>query len=172
MATGSDTTVREAEDGDVAAFAQFFTTAWRQAGPDALGFTGATDEVIAELTTPDAVRERIGGPERRMFLAWHRERVVGFSATRRIDDATVELAGIIVLPSFAGMGIGTTLVEAALQRAREDRYRSMIVRTETSNHPARAFYERRGFAVTATDVEKVGDLVVEVWELSRPVWPG
>jgi hypothetical protein len=84
---------REASEADIDAFAEFFKAAWQQSGPDAPGFAGATDEVIAELTTRDAIRERIGGPDRRMFLAWQDERVVGFAATKRIDIDTVELAG-------------------------------------------------------------------------------
>jgi hypothetical protein len=81
--------VREAFEVDVDAFAEFFVAAWRQSGPDAPGFVGATDEVIAELTTRDAVRERIGGPDRRMFLAWADDCVVGFAATKRINVDTV-----------------------------------------------------------------------------------
>ncbi len=66
----SEVLVTEATQDDVAAFAAFFWEAWREAGPDAPGFAGATDDVITELTTPEAIRQRIGGPERRMFLAW------------------------------------------------------------------------------------------------------
>jgi ribosomal protein S18 acetylase RimI-like enzyme len=159
--------VREASDVDIEGIAQFFTEAWRQSGPDAPGFVGATDEVIAELTTRDALRERIGGPDRRMFLVREDGRVVGFAATKRIDPETVELAGIIVLPSCAGRGVGTALVDEALGRAKDERYRTMIVRTETTNHSARAFYEARGFVLGRIAVEQVDDISVEVWELSR-----
>ncbi len=81
--------VTEATDAEVDAFATFFWEAWRQAGPDAPGFVGASDQVIADLTTAEAFAERIGGPERRMFLAWEDERVVGFAATKRVDADTV-----------------------------------------------------------------------------------
>lgn len=159
--------VREASERDIDAFADFFVTAWRQSGPNAPGFAGATDEVIAELTTRDAICERIGGPERRMLLAWQDERVVGFAATRRIDVDSVELAGIIVLPSSAGRGIGTALVDEALRLMKDEPYRSMIVRTETTNDLARAFYEARGFTLARVAVEHVEDFSVEVCELSR-----
>jgi predicted N-acetyltransferase YhbS len=121
--------VREASEVDIDAFAEFFKAAWRQSGPDAPGFAGATDEVIAELTTRDAIRERIGGPDRRMFFAWEDDRVVGFAATKRIDIGTVELAGIIVLPTCAGRGVGTELVHEALRATKDESYRTMIVRT-------------------------------------------
>jgi ribosomal protein S18 acetylase RimI-like enzyme len=158
--------VAEATDGDVDAFAAFFCEAWRQAGPDAPGFTGATDDVIAELTAPAAVRERIGGPERRMFLAWEGDRVVGFSATRHIDDATVELAGIIVLEAMAGRGVGSHLVTATVASAREASYRTMIVRTELTNDRAIGFYEHCGFTVARSAIEHLDDGEVEVCELA------
>jgi ribosomal protein S18 acetylase RimI-like enzyme len=159
--------VREASEVDIDAFAEFFKAAWRQSGPDAPGFAGATDEVIAELTTRDAIRERIGGPDRRMFFAWEDDRVVGFAATKRIDIGTVELAGIIVLPTCAGRGVGTELVHEALRATKGESYRSMIVRTETTNDSARAFYEAQGFVLERATIEHVDDISVEVWELSH-----
>jgi len=162
-------TVTEATHGDIAAFATFFREAWRQAGPDAPGFAGASDEVIAELTTPEAVRKRIGGPDRRMFLAWEAEQVVGFAATKRIASATVELTGIIVLETVSGGGVGSTLVEEALGSARGEGYRKMIVRTETTNDRARGFYERLGFTLTGSSTEQVEGNAVEVWELTRDI---
>jgi hypothetical protein len=43
----------------------------------------------------------------------------------------------------------------------------MIVRTETRNDSARAFYEARGFVLERTTIEHVDDISVDVWELSR-----
>jgi ribosomal protein S18 acetylase RimI-like enzyme len=157
----------EATESDTAAFARFFLAAWREAGPKAPGFAGATEEVIAELTTVEAVRARVGGPDRRMFLAWHARRVVGFAATKRICDDSVELSGIIVLESQAGLGIGTALVEAGMAAARQDGYREMIVKTETTNARARTFYERTGFHAVGVESEQVGADLVEVSRLSR-----
>lgn len=161
--------VEEATVGDVAAFASFFRRAWTEAEPGAPGFAGATDQIIAELVAPETVRERIGGPERRMFLAWHGEEVVGFGATKREDDDTVELAGVIVLQSYAGRGIGSRLIDEAIDRVRAEGCRRMVVRTELTNERARAVYEARGFAVTGTKSEAVEGEAVEVWELSREI---
>ncbi len=161
--------VEEATGGNVAAFASFFWRAWTEAEPGAPGFVGATDQIIEELITPEAVRQRIGGPERRMFLAWDGEEVVGFGATRRVDDETVELAGVIVLESYSGRGIGSGLIDEAMDRVRAEGYRRMIVRTEVTNERARAVYEARGFAVSGSMSEAVEGEAVEVWELSRDI---
>jgi ribosomal protein S18 acetylase RimI-like enzyme len=159
--------VAEAIPAHAAAFAAFFRAAWRQAGPDAPGFAGATEEVIDELTTPDAFAVRIGGPVRRMFLAWEAEAVVGFAATTRVDATEAELAGIIVLESATGRGVGGALVEAAATAMAEAGHRAMVVRTEVTNERARGFYEHHGFALTGTDIEHVNELAVEVAVLRR-----
>jgi ribosomal protein S18 acetylase RimI-like enzyme len=167
MAEGSKVPVREAIDADGDAFAVFFREAWEQSGPEAPGFVGATDEVIDELTTLEAFRDRVGGPDRRMFLAWDRDRVVGFAATRRVDDTTVELAGIIVLPVTAGRGVGSALLAAAVATARDDEYREMTVLTESSNDRARAFYEAHEFVVGASTTEPVEGTPVELSSFTR-----
>lgn len=159
--------VSEAADEDAAAFASFLRRAWEQAGPDSPGFAGATDASIAELTAPATFCSNIGGPDRRMFVARTGTEIVGFSANRRIEAGTVELAGIVVLADHAGRGIGTALVEAAVEQARREGYASMLVKTETSNHRARAFYEKLGFDVDGVEKEPVDSTMVEVWRLSR-----
>jgi len=166
---GERVSVAEATTEDGTTFAEFFRTAWRQAGPDAPGFTGATDEVIAELSATEAFRDRVGGPQRRMYLAWEADRVVGFASTRRHTEDSVELSGIIVLQSHEGLGIGTALVEAAIGAARHEGYSTMFVRTETTNHRARTFYERRGFHVLCAETELVDESPVEVTRLSRTI---
>ncbi len=169
MTDAATTTVTEATADDAGAFAAFFWEAWQQAGPNAPGFAGATDEIIRELTTQAAIVERLGGPDRRMFLARSGSRVVGFSATTRIDDATVELAGIIVLQSLLGQGIGTALVAETVTGCRDEGYRRMIVRTESDNQRALDFYESHGFTRTEQGTEDVDGLAVAVWELELPL---
>lgn len=159
--------VSEATEDDAAAYASFLRSAWEQAGPDSPGFAGATEAAIGELTAPATFRSNIGGPDRRMFVARAGDEIVGFSANRRIDPDTVELAGIVVLADHGGRGVGTALVEAAVEQARSEGYGSMVVKTETSNHRARSFYEKLGFEVDGTESEPVDSTTVEVWRLSR-----
>jgi ribosomal protein S18 acetylase RimI-like enzyme len=161
--------VREASSDDAGAFAAFFWEAWQQAGPAAPGFAGATDQIIRELTTRAAIVERLGGPDRRMFLAWSGERVIGFSATTRIDEGAVELAGIIVLQSALGRGIGSALVAATASKCRSEGYQRMMVKTEADNQRALGFYESHGFTRIEQVTEDVDGLAVEVWELDRPL---
>ncbi|HEX9978294.1 MAG TPA: GNAT family N-acetyltransferase [Acidimicrobiia bacterium] len=165
----ADPAIAEATADDVDDLRAFFWEAWAQAGPDAPGWAGADDEVMGELTAPDAILERLGGPDRRMFLARREGRVAGFAATRRIDPATVELAGVIVLQSLIGRGVGGGLVDAAIAGAVGDGYRQMVVRTEADNDRARAFYRRHGFVEGAGPVDSVEGVEAVLVELRRDV---
>ncbi len=157
--------VAEARPEDDKAFASFFWKAYREAGPDALGFTGANDDVIAEITQPATFRARIGGPERRMFLAWAGNEVVGFAATTRLDATTVELAGIIVRESMTGRGAGGALVHATRQASEASGYRWLVVKTERRNTRAIGFYRRHLFSEERDATVDVGDVAVPVVEL-------
>lgn len=157
----------EAGEADTVAFATFLRAAWHEAGPDAPGFSGASDDAIAEITTPEAFAARTGGPEHHMYLAWLRSAVVGFASTHHIDEATVELAGIVVREWMAGQGVGTELLDAACEAATAAGYRNMLVRTETTNTRARNFYERRGFTSAGTAVDHVDGVPVDVVVLRR-----
>jgi ribosomal protein S18 acetylase RimI-like enzyme len=169
--TSATLEIREAIPDDAEAIASFLAAAWLEAGPDGPGFTGPTPAVIAEIATPEAMRARIGKDGRRIFLASSGAGVVGFAATRLIDAATVELAGIIVRRAAAGRGTGTGLVELALDAARRDGLDLMVVRTERTNDRAIRFYRARGFEPAAQSVEAVGDVEVPVVELSVRLEP-
>jgi len=164
-----DVEVREAEPSDAEAVATFLLAAWREAGPESLGFTGATPELMAEIATTEAIGARIRRDGRRLFLARSREGVMGFAATRPLDGRSVELAGIIVGRAAAGQGVGTRLVEQALAAASRDGFARMVVRTERTNDRAIAFYRTRGFEPAADCIERVGELQVPVLELARDV---
>jgi ribosomal protein S18 acetylase RimI-like enzyme len=157
--------VTEATADDIPAIGVFFWAMWRQAGPEAPGFAGATDSVIAEVAQPEAIQSRIGGPDRRMYLAYVGEAVVGFAATKAIDETTVELAGIVVLQTMVGRGIGSPLLTAAAKDARQRGFGQMTVSTEIDNERARGFYEARGFEAvgeSSTNVEGTSVMVVDM----------
>ncbi len=162
---GTEIVTREAIDKDADAISTFLWVLWSEAGSDAPGLAGATDEVIAEIAEPEAICGRLGGPERRIYIATQGDRVVGFAATRALDRATIELAGIMVLPALTGHGIGTPLVEVAAQQARAEGFARMTVGTEVDNEGALGFYEARGFIRQGESVVDVEGTEVTVAEL-------
>jgi ribosomal protein S18 acetylase RimI-like enzyme len=160
--------VTEADHADAEAAGAFVRELWDAAGPNAPGLTGATDEVIAEISRPEEIRLRLGGPERRIFLARRDGQIIGFAATRRLDPSTTELAGIMVHPGHRG-GVGTPLLEAAAGKAAAEGARRLVVHTEADNAGALAFYEHHGFRRAGTgidDVEGTGvPVVVLEWAI-------
>ncbi len=65
-----------------------------------------------------------------------------------VDEQTPELS-IGVAPSHRGRGIGSLLLEALIEAAREQRYHALSLSVEPDN-PARRLYERHGFRVIGT----------------------
>jgi ribosomal protein S18 acetylase RimI-like enzyme len=146
----------EASSDDIEAVAGFFWSAWEMAGPDAPGWAGAAREVIEELTAPEVLAARIDGPQRRMFLAWDGDEVVGFAATRLTGADEAELAGIVVREDRTGEGIGGPLLKAACAAMEAGGIGRVTVETEADNERAIGFYRRYGFEIegeTVRDVE-------------------
>ena len=60
--TGPGIVTREAGARDADAISDFLWVLWNEAGTDAPGLAGATEQVIAEIAEPEAIRNRLGGP--------------------------------------------------------------------------------------------------------------
>jgi len=72
-------------------------------------------------------------------------RLVGAVSFKR-DGATVDVHRLVVDPAAFGGGVATALLDAL--EARETDAERWTVGTGAGNAPARALYERRGYAVT------------------------
>ena len=159
--------VRIARATDAASLAEFFQRAWKEAGPDALGFTGATDKAIREIVSEEFLTRRITSPKNRILIAERNGRVLGFASLRIIGRGKGELSGIVVLRSESGKGLGTKLVEKACKTAARLGIKRLIVKTEVFNERAIAFYKKSGFAETRKENEKVGRRKVPVQVLEK-----
>jgi ribosomal protein S18 acetylase RimI-like enzyme len=67
-------------------------------------------------------------------------------------QGTYDLYWIVVDPAWQGKGVGTELLQAVEERMVTARCRLVVVETSSRPDyvPTRAFYERRGYARTAT----------------------
>lgn len=55
------------------------------------------------------------------------------------------LEDMIVSPSYRGMGIGSSLLAAAIEMAKKEKLTRLTLLTDLSNHRAINFYKRAGF---------------------------
>lgn len=154
--------VSELRVSDISQLKSFVLEAWRLAGPSALGWTGAIDENIEEIASESFLRGFIGNPNLKVFIGKTGENVVGFCAIRKIDDRSLELAGIIVRQDQFAKGVGNDLLERARKEAVESGFTTMIVKTESINERALSFYRSKGFVEQERVVEELNGAKVNL----------
>jgi len=157
----------EATLADVQKLMKFFLRAWREAGSGALGFTGATEETISEIASEEFLKERLSNPAVNMYIVENNGKILGFAATRKIDENTIELSGIIVLESATGKGVGTKLFEKVILSAIQVGFRKIVVKTEVANQRAISFYKKMGLAQVGETRENVEGRGVDVVILEK-----
>jgi ribosomal protein S18 acetylase RimI-like enzyme len=91
--------------------------------------------------------------EQRLGAAWVRLLAGAEKNYPAIDDAVPELA-IAVLPQYIGRGLGGRLLARLLQDTRPT-HPGVVLSVRESN-PARRLYERLGFVVVETIINRVG----------------
>jgi ribosomal protein S18 acetylase RimI-like enzyme len=136
--------------------------AWKRAGSQAYGWTGATEVTIQELSSEVYLQGLVSSPKLKFFVSEENGEITGFAANRVQDSFTMELAGIIVRHDLLGEGIGSLLISKCVDSARDAGFTSMIVKTETSNERAIGFYVKKGFVRIGNTDETVGNSKVEL----------
>lgn len=99
------------------------------------------------------------------FMAFDKDVPVGFSQLRENKDVydfvgdkeAIELQRIYVDKAYAGQGIGKTLLNACLQKAKELNKNTMWLGVWEFNPNAIKFYERQGFQTVGSHIFKVGE---------------
>lgn len=116
--------------------AQLWLDSWRSTG------TAAEEDVRVEDLV-QRIREEVKGSWE-LTLCWLGPQLAGMMAIRPADSCLDQL---FVAPNLKGSGVGSRLMDLAKQRLPN----GMWLRTAEANHPARAFYEKRGFHHYDTD---------------------
>jgi ribosomal protein S18 acetylase RimI-like enzyme len=158
--------------GDIEAVSSFIKEAWREVGPGALGWSGATDEDIAEISSKGFLESSVMDAHRDLFIAAEGGRVVGMAVGQAGENRDVELSGIVVLQSLVGRGIGSRLFDRVEEAALARKARRITVKTEEFNERALSFYRGKGFRAQGGRVEKVGETDVKLALLSKDLADG
>ena len=159
--------ITSASTSDVPSIRGFILSAWKEAGPNAWGWTGATEESVQELASREHLSRLITNPNVEVFLAREGQQIVGFAADRKESETTIELSGIIVSERVTGKGIGNALMHAAIRAASAAGFAGIIVKTESFNQRAIGFYEANGFRRSGSMREVVEGRNVDLIMLRR-----
>jgi len=159
--------VRAAKESDAKELGTFLMRAWREAGPGAPGFTGASEEAVKEISSEKFLIGTLADPKAKMLIAIADSGVVGFASLRAGRSRSAELSGIVVLQSASGLGIGTRLIRKSLALATRLGFRNISVQTEVFNKRAIGFYEENGFVEAGRRTEKVGEARVVLQVLRK-----
>ena len=159
--------VRPARVNDAAPLGAFFMESWKEVGPGALGFTGATEEAIKEIASKDFLVKRLSSPNTRIVVAEKSGRILGFASIRRSGQGVGELSGIVVLKGETSRGLGTKLVRKAFDASTKLGLGRLVVKTEAFNVRAIGFYEKNGFTRKAKATEKIGRTKVPIQVLEK-----
>ena len=86
-------------------------------------------------------------PQGILLLACSENIPAGCAALQKIDDRTCEMKRMFVYTHLRGQGIGRSLTQALIDRAREIGYQSMRLTTGFRQYEAKALYQSLGFRV-------------------------
>ena len=168
------TVVRPAAPDDAAAIAHVHVTSWQTTYP------AMVPQPVLDRLSIDRRREfwvsRLADPDTRTWVAELDGEVVGFVGTNILDrpdmPRTGELESIYLLAEARGKGIGTRLMDAAVEDLAERNLDSVILWVLTDNAPARGFYERAGWRLTdATNLLDFDGTPVEEVRYERSLKP-
>jgi len=148
--------------GEISALGRFIRDAWERAGPRALGWTGATEDTIQEISSKKYLEGLVSNSKLKFFLSEENGVITGIAANRVQDSSTMELAGIIVRDDLLGKGIGSLLISKCIDSARDAGFVNMVVKTENSNERAINFYRNKGFVRIGNVVETVENSKVQL----------
>ena len=110
----------------------------------------------AEFAPSRILQERglwmiIGNPDiGRILVMREGERVVGmvnllFTVSTALGARAVVLEDVVVVPDLRGKGLGSMLLEAAIEFAKANGCKRITLLTDNDNMGGKQFYERHGF---------------------------
>jgi ribosomal protein S18 acetylase RimI-like enzyme len=84
-------------------------------------------------------------PDGLLVVAWSDEKAAGCVAMRRVSIDVCEMKRLYVRPEYRAIGLGRTLAQHLISRAKAAGYREMYLDTLPSMSDAQRLYERLGF---------------------------
>ena len=115
--------------------------------PDLPLVMALAQRVPAAPQWPDSVWRQMlenTGPSRCILVAAREQQIFGFCVVvHGVDEA--ELESIAVDPAMQRLGLGSRLLQAAMEASRHSGARRMLLEVRASNQPAQHLYAQAGF---------------------------
>ena len=83
--------LRTGNGDEVHTLGRFMLDAWKRAGPGALGWTGATEDTIQEISSEKYLENLVSDPKMEFFVSEENGETTGFAVNRVQDSSTMEL---------------------------------------------------------------------------------
>ncbi len=132
---------------------------------------GVADSVCAgEGSEVDAMYEAYRGDRSQYLVVARGQRVLGgggIASLAGADAAICELRKMYFLPELRGLGLGRTVLERLLERAKTLGYRQCYLETSDPMAEARRLYERAGFREVDRQVGNTGYTSCNRWYLKE-----
>lgn len=119
---------------------------------------------LAEHFSPAHIQGEIEDPRSTFLLAYLGTRLAGYARLYAGEtpgavqgDRPIELVRIYVDPEFIGRGYGSALMQACLNTARSEGFRTIWLGVWQQNQRALDFYFRWGFHISGTQPFILGD---------------
>ncbi|MEX2272485.1 MAG: GNAT family N-acetyltransferase [Vicinamibacterales bacterium] len=169
----AETVIRPASVSDAGRLAEFAERVFDDVfGP--LNDEGDMASYLNEAFSPEIQRAEIAGDGSIVLLAERGGTLAGYlhiapapSPDCVTDASALELKRLYVEPSLHGRGIGKTLLDAGLERARANGARSIWLGVWENNVKAQAFYTREGFTRVGEHPFALGSGTQTDWIMQR-----
>ncbi len=104
------------------------------------------------------------------FVVEHNSKVVGGAGIAQLDNYegnTCELQKMYFLPLVRGKGVGTKLIAACLDKAKEFGFENCYLETMPYMHAAQKLYKKNGFISLEKPVGNTGHYSCNVWMIKK-----
>ncbi len=144
--------VRTASKRDLAAISKLLGEVWHSTYDAIYGVEKVT-KITSEWHKVNALEKQLAKPASEFLIADDGKEIAAMAFASQINDISVKLNQLYILPSFQGKGIGKMLldeIEESFFEARE-----FMLEVEEKNATAIGFYEKQGYLKTG-NVEDCG----------------
>ena len=142
--------IREMNMDDISECVNVIRTAFKTVA-DELGFTRENAPRFTAFATDDTrLQYQFLVEHKPMYVYLHEGKIVGYYSLAMLDNGSVELNNLSVLPEFRHLGIGEKLVKDAIEKAKSFDKEKMEIGIVEENKKLRMWYESLGFIHTGT----------------------